>query len=885
MGALRLHDNAIDAAVGAHNGIPVKPRGEGDSHFVVFRSAADAAAGAAEIQRRLADVDWPTPDQLRVRASLHTGMAELELGDYYGSAVNRAARLRAIAHGGQTLISRSTYELIDGRLPGGVTVVDMGPHRLKDLIRPEHVYQLNVEGLQNAFPPLQSLDAVPNNLPIQLTEFIGREADLETAENTLEQTRLLTILAPGGAGKTRLAIQVAAEMASSHPDGVFFVDLSTIDSPEAIIQKVAESLGIALSTQEDLMSQLLAYLSRKQQLLVLDNFEHLVSAASLVTDILKNTTDVKLLVTSRTKLNLSGETVQALSGLETSWATPEEAALTSSVLLFDAAAKRADATFSITSDDLVPLSDILHTVGGMPLGIELAAAWVDVLPVAEVAAEISKSLDFLESGAGDVPDRHRSIRAVFDYSWKMLSSDERRSFCALSVFRGGFTREAAESVTGASIRTLANLTSKSLLVSDRDSGRYSVHELLRQYAEAALREDTDHFEATMRAFTNFYAELAADSWDLFRTDELAALTVVNDDLDNLRSAWRNALANLDGSATRKFVPALWFIHEIRGWHQAGESLFGEALEAFSNEPDEDAGRVARAMSAAVQGWFLSHLGQADLAIEQISRAIEVLKGHDDRTALFMAILCRCATETYLSRWEELLAVSSEGRRLAHDAGDLWWATEMSVWLGGAEMSLQRLDVAASIFDEAELVYVRLGEHRARAWNLMGIGIVALLEGRPDDAIAVLGEMVRVSKEIGYRRAIQGALQYLGDAHLAAGDPDAAEVVFLEGLAMAQQMGQVLEMAGMLIRVAQARAATGKLEEAVTILASVVADPATGRHLIVESNPVSELAGDILDGLSEKLGPEPYSAARAAGTARTVEVTAKENLTASGASTG
>lgn len=879
MEALRLHDEAIESAVTAHNGVSVKPRGEGDSRFVVFRSASDAAAGTAEMQLRLAEVDWPTPGPLRVRASLHTGTAELEMGDYYGSAVNRAARLRAIAHGGQTVLSGSTYELIQDRLPSGVTVVDMGPHRLRDLIRPERVYQLNVDGLESSFPPLQSLDAVPNNLPIQLTEFVGRETDIETAQRTLQQARLLTILAPGGAGKTRLAIQVAAELASSNSDGVFFVDLSTIDSPDAIIQKVAESLGIALSTEDDLMSQLLAYLGGKQQLLVLDNFEHLVAGAGLVTEILRNAPDVKLIVTSRTKLNLSGETVQALSGLETTWATAEEAFQTSSVRLFDAAAKRADVSYSMTGDDLQPLAEILETVGGMPLGIELAAAWVDVLPVAEIANEIAKNLDFLESQTGDVPDRHRSIRAVFDYSWAMLSSDERRTFCALSVFRGGFTREGAEAVTGASIRNLANLTSKSLLVSDRESGRYTIHELLRQYAEAALHEDKTYLGQTMTAFTSFYADLTSHAGGLIPSDEFGALQTVNDDLDNIRSAWRHALVRRDGASAQKFVTGLWFLYEIRGWHQAAVALFDEAFESFPEQPGDDAGEIARSLAAAAQGWFLSHLGQAALGAEQAGRSIEILKGHDDVVAVLKAIQCRCAALTYLNLWEECRALTTEGIAIATEAGDEWRAAELKPWLAFAELSLGDVDGAAGTFNDAEEVYSRFGEYRARSWNLMGTGMIALMQDRHREAIDVLEEMVRLTKEIGYRRAIQGGLQYLGDAHVAAGDPEAAGENFLEGLAMAQEMGQVLEMAGMLIRVAQVRVATGKVEEAVTILASVAGDPASGRSLIAESTPVSELARGVLTELGTQLDPKRFSAAQASGTAKTVEIMAKEILAA------
>ena len=221
--ALRQHDKAIDEAVAAHGGVLVRPRGEGDSRFIVFANAHDAVAGAAAMQRRLAAIDWATPGPLLVRASLHTGIADLRSGDYYGSAVNRAARLRGIAHGGQTLMSRSTWELVQDELPDGVTVKDLGKHGLKDLTRPEWVFQVTPDGLPDNFPPLSSLNSVPNNLPEQLTEFVGRQSELTDARRLIGETRLLTMLAPGGSGKTRLAIQTAAEVSTDYLDGVFFI--------------------------------------------------------------------------------------------------------------------------------------------------------------------------------------------------------------------------------------------------------------------------------------------------------------------------------------------------------------------------------------------------------------------------------------------------------------------------------------------------------------------------------------------------------------------------------------------------------------------------------------------------------------------------------------
>ena len=314
MEALRRHDTIIDDATTVHNGVPVKPRGEGDSRFVVFVSAIDAVSAAAEMQRGLAGVEWPTPRAIRVRISVHTGTADLQLGDYYGSAVNRAARLRAITHGGQTVMSGSTWELVQDGLPSDVTVRDMGEHRLKDL--PERVYQITAKGLDDNFPPLASLDVVRTNLPVQLTDFVGRQTELEDIKRIVGENRLVTILAPGGAGKTRLAIQVAADLSADYRDGVFFVNLAPVTSLQDVPQAVAEGIGVTLAGEDDLETQLLTHLASEHLLLVFDNLEHLIEAADVVSEILRAAPAVRVLATSRAKLNVTGETVFTLPGLE-----------------------------------------------------------------------------------------------------------------------------------------------------------------------------------------------------------------------------------------------------------------------------------------------------------------------------------------------------------------------------------------------------------------------------------------------------------------------------------------------------------------------------------------------------------------------------------------
>jgi class 3 adenylate cyclase len=438
MTALEMHDRIIDRAAVENGGVSVKPRGEGDSHFLVFTSASDAVNAAADIQRRLDATDWPTLKPLQVRIALHTGVAEVRSGDYYGTAVNRAARLRAIAHGSQTVASAATWELIKDSLPAGITVTDLGRHGLKDLSRPEHVFQIDVDGLVNDFPALKSLEATPNNLPVQLTALVGREREIADVEQALNRDRFITILAPGGTGKTRLAIETAARLVSEFPDGVFFVDLAPISSTDGIAQAIFESIGVRLAAGDDMRAQLLVYLAGKSQLLVLDNFEHLIAGVDIVTDMLGAAPNIKIIVTSRERLRVSGETVLTLTGLDATWGSDEEALETGSVQLFVEAARRTDQAFALNVEDMESLGRIVRLVEGMPLGIILAAAWVDTLGVGEIAHQIANTLDFLESDRRDTPDRHKSMRALFDYSLALLPEEERSTLLTLSIFRGGF---------------------------------------------------------------------------------------------------------------------------------------------------------------------------------------------------------------------------------------------------------------------------------------------------------------------------------------------------------------------------------------------------------------------------------------------------------------
>ncbi|HIE22550.1 MAG TPA: tetratricopeptide repeat protein, partial [Acidimicrobiia bacterium] len=767
--------------------------------------------------------------------------------------------------------------------PVGVSLIDLGDHRLKDLTRPEHVYQVDTGDLRSVFPALLSLDAIPNNLPVQLTEFVGRGRELEEVKRVIGDSRLLTILAPGGSGKTRLAIQAAAALSGDFADGVFFVGLAPISSPSEIVQTVAESLGIALSSDEDSRSQLLAYLANKQQLLVFDNFEHVAAGADIVTNILTKAPDVRVIATSRSKLNLSGEAVMTLHGLESSWDSTEHAYETSGVQLFAHAAKRADTSFALTDEDLIDLGSILDHVGGMPLGIELAASWVSALPIAEIADEIARSLDFLGSEDGDVPDRHRSIRAVFDYSWAMLSDDDRRTFSALSVFRGGFTREAAEKVAGSSLRGLASLVSRSLLVHDRKQGRYTVHELLRQYAADALLMDAERRDEVHDAHAQFYSNVTARAEELIPVcDQEQALNIVEAELDNIRAAWRHSLTRGDGAAVRRFAAGLWLLHEIRGWHNSAVGLFGEAADTLDATAEDEEVRIGRSLAIAARAWFLALLGQPKAAADQAGEAAATLAPLSDPVVHAMAIHFQCPGLLYLTRLDEVRAATLEGSRIATSLPDEYLRSEIAGWLAFAELYLGNDEAAARLFDEIDAVLTRRGDNRLLPWIDIGRAMLASKSGRYDEAIRILDVTVQRAHKIGYRRAVQLASQQLGDVLLEGGDLEAAESAYLESLAMSEEMGSVAEMAEMLVRIAKVHVKSGRLDDAGAILASVLAHPVAEQSTLATTVSIREMATDLRADLESEAGTQVVLRRGMSANAASLAVMVKELLSGVGA---
>lgn len=573
-GALDRRQEIIRDSTMRHGGALPVEQGEGDSTVSVFARASDAAACAVDIQRALVAEAWPAGLVIRVRIALHAGEAELHSdGTYRGAALNRCARLRAIGYGGQILVSQATYEVLVDGLVGGVTLRDLGVHRLRDLARPEHVWQLCHPEVADAFPPLRSLDAAANNLPLQLTSFVGREAEIQAIDKLLRKHRLVTLVGAGGCGKTRLALQIAAGSVDDYPDGVWWLDLAPLADPSLVPATLAGVLGLRESPLEPIVDTVVGYLASRRALVTLDNCEHLIeSCATLAARLVQGCQRLTLMATSREPLRVEGETTMPVPPL----ALPEERTVHSlaeceSVRLFVDRACASQPSFAVTPDNAEAVAEICARLDGIPLALELAAARSRVLTVDEIAAGLADRFHLLTGGARSALPRQRTLEASVDWSHDTLDDAERVVFRRLSVFAGSFTLEAAEAVcVGDGIASaqvldlLSGLVNRSLVQVVHDPGaltRYRLLETIRDYARRKLSDAGEAEGIRDRHLDYFvsFSEQAAEG--LEGANVVAWLARIDTELDNLRAALDWSPRSADPKRGQRLVGLLtlyWF---------------------------------------------------------------------------------------------------------------------------------------------------------------------------------------------------------------------------------------------------------------------------------------------------------------------------------------
>jgi predicted ATPase/class 3 adenylate cyclase len=826
---LARHHEILNRGIAAHNGFVFA--NVGDSFSAAFHGVGEAVQAALDIQRALHKEPW-SPAPIKVRMGIHTGMAQLqdssESSRYSGYAtLATSQRIMSAGHGGQILLSRVAADLLGDKLPDGVRLLDRKEQYLKDIAQPVQIYQVSVSDLPSDFPQLRTEEVHRHNLPVQLTAFIGRETELASLHALLSDpnNRLITIVAPGGMGKTRLSLEAAGQMVSSFPQGVYFVALDRITSADMIVQAVVEVLPISLASNEDPKSRVVDYLRDKRILLVMDNFEHVLDGATFMQEVLSAAPQVQVLASSRAKLNLTGETVFHIEGLTISDADVEK---NSAVQLFRQSAKRMRPQFDLTEEALPVVTQICHLVGGMPLAIVLAAAWIDSLSVQEIASEIETSIDMLETEKGDVPGRQRSVRAVIESSWNQVDASAQNLVKRLSVFRGGFTRLAAQEAAGASLRGLSQLVDKALLRRDPVTGRYSIHELLRQYAEEQLKrssqEELSAHEQHAEYFASFMKTCGAHMHD---SRQKATFPEIEADIDNIRVAWNYWSDHQNAQYLREFVDAMWIFFEVRGSFAPAIQFFSEAAQKLeSNEPEVV---CAGAELRARQAWFTALIGLPDQGLRLAQESVSTLRQYS-RDISVNILESVNINAIFMNRNEIVVQVNQEMMARADRSGDIWERAWALIWSAYAFVLQHQIREALQTGQEALAIFEKLDNpFGSSVASGIILGSVFMATGNKDAAKEHFLRGMHAAEEINYLRLLQITYDNLGTLALMENDIEQAQHFFVRSLRISQESGQTREMLASLRDLANVSMARGDLDGALKLLAVVLKHPASDQN--------------------------------------------------------
>jgi predicted ATPase/class 3 adenylate cyclase len=763
--ALARHDAILRAAIAEQGGHVYKVIG--DAFQAAFDVPARAVAAALAAQRALAGERWPTSGPIRVRMGLHVGPAEAE-GDDYASThtLNRVARVMSAGHGGQALLTLALAELVRERLPSGVTLRDLGRHRLKGLTQLEHLFQLVAPDLPADFPPLQSLGASPNNLPVQLTRFIGRDAEVAEVKRLVSLSRLVTLTGSGGCGKTRLAIQAASELGVHYPNGVWFIELAPVTDPELVSQTILSILNLREDSHRIALDVLIDYLRAKTLLLVLDNCEHLIEACAHVSEaLLRACPKLCILATSREALGVAGEAAYHVPSLH----APNPAQLPSldrleevdSIRLFVERAATAKPGFTLTPENAAFLAQICYRLDGIPLALELAASRVKALSPKQIASRLDDRFRLLTGGSRTALPRQQTLRAMMDWSYSLLAEQEQTLFRRLAVFVGGWTLEAAEAVCGEGssrfdvLDLLARLVDKSLIFTEESTGetRYHRLETIRQYSRERFFE-TDDVETVRDRHLEFFAQFAelVDE-ELKGGEQIVWQNRMAAELDNLRAALEWGLSRNPDSALRIAGAANLF------WTAAGYSLEGfrwttKALEQVEQIPEPtgvsvEQRRAARARALRGLARLYLSLGDNASAKRAAEESVALYRQSRDRRGLSFALVVLAYPLEFLGERARAEAVLQESHAIARAEGDVYVICRSLNLLARVMVDLHRdLDVSQRYVEESLRLAQEAGlrSQEAQAWEISGI--IAMHAGDDAGARADFQESVRVYQEVG-----------------------------------------------------------------------------------------------------------------------------------------
>ena len=826
--ALVRHDAIFDVAVDGHSGVHVRPRGEGDSRFAVFQDAANAVAAAVEIQANMAAESWDIPSPLRVRLGLHTGVADLRMGDYYGSAVNRSARLRGLGHGGQSLVSLTTRELVQDSLPAGVSLADMGLHTLKGLSRAENVFQLNIPGLSQEFPPLNSLENLPNNLSAQTTEFIGREAEINEIVNLLskQSTRLLTLTGPGGTGKTRLSQEAAAEMLEDFPDGVFFIPLAPISDPELVPTTIARTIGVreggGLPPQENLK----AFLNNKHLLLVLDNFEQVMGATVGVTELLGAAPGLKLVVTSRIPLQVRGEQEYPVLPLDVpgTGVTFEEIESIECVQMFVTLARASNPRFEFNHENAPVIAEICRRLDGLPLAIEIAAARTRMLQPQAMLKRLDDSLKLLTGGPKDLPARQQTLRGAIDWSYDLLEPDDRSLFARLGVFVGGFTLDAAEAVCNSNdqldvftgIENLLNNSLLKLASSNNDEPRFELLQTIRDYALEKLVDTGELDDLRGRHAAYFDQKSNEIMWDLYSSSSVDLLGFLERDQDNYRAAltWSLEVPDRVGVGIQIAFRIFWFWYRYGHFHEGREWC-----ERLLSRTGEMGIHPLRGMVLTTAGMMAMWETDLNVAVDYSLESLEIWRFLEEPEGMAFSLLTLGVVLLNQGQDDRARPYLEESIEVFKELGATWPQGTALVHLGNVALGQGDIDAALVYLERGEKIARQIGDSWQIAFAVNNRGEVARVQGEYAQAHRYYIETEQLYQQadaVGDQARLVHTLAYIAQHE---GDLETAETKFRESLEDFLELGNKRGIAECLAGLAGLAAERGEFEMAVPLMSA------------------------------------------------------------------
>ena len=780
---LVLHNTILREAFSRHGGVE---RGtQGDSFLVMFREAPAALSAAADAQLALDSAAWPGDDPVRVRMGLHTGIGTLGGDDYVGVDVNRAARIAGLAHGSQVLLSDATRALAEDGLARGLTIRPLGDVRLKDLTRPERIHQLVVDGLRSDFPRLRTEDRVVGNLPARMSSLVGREVVLAEVAVLLEHERLVTLTGPGGTGKTRLAIELARSQADKFDDGVWFVALDAIRQAEFVPSAIASSLGMVEAPGTTPVERLAARLVDRSMLLVLDNFEQVLGAAPIVAELVRASPGLKILVTSRAPLRLSMEQEYPVAPLAVPLMGGDaDAALASdSVRLFVERAGRVRPGYTLSADDAPAVGEICRRLDGLPLGIELAASRVGLLPPRILAERLTRHLDVPGAGARDLPARQRTLEQTIAWSHDLLDEPSRRLLARLSVFNGGFRLEEADGVGRADgelgidmIEGLTTLADHSLVqpMNGPDIPRFRLLETIRMFAAARLSEDGGA-DAVHRRHAAAYVALAEEAArHMPGRDQVPWLDRLSADQDNLRAAMVWAVETGDAEIAHRLLTASWRFWQFRG-HIVEGRVRAEQVLAMPGGDDATTWRMRALEAAAGLEWWGGDIAKADgLYQSQLELARELGDEQGTADALFNLTHTRFSITPGSNGVAEIRA---EAIALYQGLGDERSLARVAFSGAFLLMSQGKVDEADEVIRDCLTRFVRTEDEYYIALATGTLGGISLMKGDLDGAVRWGIQSLRSNYAMGDIASITLALSAAAALWFMAGFPGDAATIY------------------------------------------------------------------------------------------------------------